>query len=358
MTRAKKKVVVIDDSAFMRRVISDIINSDERLEVVGTAINGKEGLKIINELSPDVITLDIQMPVMNGLEMLKVLQKDHSIPVVMLSTLVKEGAKETIQALELGAFDFIAKPDNIYSMSTSDVREKLIEKVVAASKAKTQTVKAYKPTIKKALTFESPSEKRVKRPQDVKHLVAIGTSTGGPRALQYVIPYLPEDLNAGVVVVQHMPPGFTKSLSDRLNQLSKVYVKEAEHGDVITNGSVYIAPGDRHLEVVQEGKALTIRLTDDPPYGGHKPAVDVMMNSISKINNIDLTGVIMTGMGSDGAKGMAEVVNQRKMHIIAQDEASCVVYGMPKSVVERGLADEVVTLETIANSIIKKSGVL
>lgn len=357
-----KKVCVIDDSAFMRRVISDIINSDERLEVVATANNGKEGLKVINDLKPDVVTLDIQMPVMNGLEMLKVLQENHNIPVIMLSTLVKEGAKETMEALELGAFDFIKKPDNIFKINSDEIKEQLIDKLIAATEARRRNVRKFKPSLSKSFrTDKSPATsatKQVKKPQDVKNLVALGTSTGGPRALQYVLPYLPENMNAGMVVVQHMPPGFTKSLSDRLNQLSKIMVKEAEDGDVITNGSAFIAPGDRHLEVVERNNALMIKLTDEPPAGGHKPAVDVMMNSVAKIKSKKLTGVIMTGMGADGAKGMAEVKDQNKMHIIAQDEESCVVYGMPKSVVERGLADEVVTLETIADSIIKQTGVL
>jgi len=355
----KKKVLIIDDSAFMRRVISDIINSDERLEVIGTAVNGKDGLKMVNELNPDVITLDIQMPVMNGLEMLKLLQKNHSIPVIMLSTLVKEGAKETIEALELGAFDFIAKPENIYKINSTEMKNRLIQKIILACESKHGNVGVYKPRLS-SLKIQSQVEsvKRVKKPQDVKHLVAIGTSTGGPRALQSVIPYLPDGLNAGVVIVQHMPPGFTKSLSERLNQLSSIYVKEAEDGDVITNGSVFLAPGDRHLEVVQKNNALVIHLSDDPVYGGHKPAVDVMMNSIAKIKDIKLTGVIMTGMGSDGMKGMAEVKSVSNMHVIAQNEESCVVYGMPKSVVEKGLANEVVTLETIANAIIKQAGVL
>ncbi|MDA3846072.1 MAG: chemotaxis response regulator protein-glutamate methylesterase [Vallitaleaceae bacterium] len=357
--RKTKKVLIIDDSAFMRRVISDIISNDERLEVIGTAINGKDGLKMVNELGPDVITLDIQMPVMNGLEMLKILQKNHSIPVIMLSTLVKEGAKETIEALELGAFDFVTKPENIYKINSSEIKDNLIQKIILACESKHGNLGVYKPfSPSLRTTVQVESTKRVKKPQDVKNLVAIGTSTGGPRALQSVIPFLPSVLNSGVVVVQHMPPGFTKSLSDRLNQLSSIYVKEAEDGDVITNGTVFIAPGDRHLEVVQKSNALVIRLSDEPAYGGHKPAVDVMMNSIAKIKGIKLTGVIMTGMGSDGTKGVTEVRSKNAMHIIVQDEESCVVYGMPKSVVEKGLANEIVTLATIADAIIKQSGVL
>ncbi len=365
MMSNKRKILVVDDSAFMRRVISDIINSDDRCEVVGVAINGKEALELVAKLSPDVITLDVQMPVMNGIEMLKELNKTKAIPVVMLSTLMKEGGKETIEALELGAYDFIKKPDNIFKINSDIIKKELIEKIIQAA----DTVKKPLPQIKPIQTTRNFTEhtrwKDIAKQElkgvvgTVKNLVALGTSTGGPRALQYVLPYLPNNINAGIVVVQHMPPGFTKSLSERLNQLSEITVKEAEDHDVIQNGVAYIAPGDKHLTVKEEASGkLIIRLSDEPPKGGHKPSVNVMMHSISEIKNKKLIGVIMTGMGADGTEGMAEIKSKQSIHIIAQNEATCVVYGMPKSAVEKGITDEIVPLEKISESIIKQSGVL
>lgn len=364
-----KKVLIVDDSAFMRRVISDIIDGDPRCEAVGTAANGEEALVKVRELKPDVISLDIQMPVMDGLTMLKKLNESMPTPVVMMSTLTKEGATETIEALELGAFDFVAKPDNIFKVNSEEIRDELIEKLVLAADAGKKSATKFRPSLTKHVGVSRPKPKKpasvdlptvtMRKKKKVDKLVAIGTSTGGPRALQYVLPYIPEDLDAGIVVVQHMPPGFTKSLSDRLNQLSQISVKEAEDGDIIENGWAYVAPGDRHLVVKEKADGtLYIHLSDDQPDGGHKPAVNVMMRSIADIRRRKLVGVIMTGMGADGREGLVDLHNQRDIHIIAQDEASCVVYGMPKAVVETGIADEVVSLDKISDSITKKLGVL
>jgi two-component system chemotaxis response regulator CheB len=354
-----KKVLIIDDSAFMRRVISDIISSDSRFEVVGTASNGKEGLEQVKALNPDVISLDVQMPIMDGLTMLKRLQSTMPTPVVMMSTLTKEGAKETIEALELGAIDFLGKPSNIFKVNSDEIKVELLEKLFLAANVGKRTVVEMKPPA--TSTFQS-SQKSVNTPmkQGVSNkLVAIGTSTGGPRALQYVLPYLPPNIDAGIVVVQHMPPGFTKSLANRLDQLSSIHVKEAEHGDIIKNGWAYIAPGDRHLLVSEKTDgSLYIELSDEEPVGGHKPAVNVMMRSIAKLQQRQYVGVIMTGMGADGMLGLKELSDKKDIHIVAQDEASCVVYGMPKSVVEAGLANEIVSLNKISETITKKLGVL
>jgi two-component system chemotaxis response regulator CheB len=354
-----KKVLIVDDSAFMRRVISDIISSDPRCEVVGTAADGKEALEKVKSLKPDVISLDIQMPVMDGLSMLKQLNKVQPTPVVMMSTLTKEGAKETIEALELGAFDFVAKPDNIFKVNSDEIKTELLEKIYLAASAGEKSTKKFKPSISRTI-HRTPAQIAKKPPsKKVSKLVAIGTSTGGPRALQYVLPYLPGDLDAGVVIVQHMPPGFTKSLSDRLNQLSEINVKEAEDGDVIENGHAYIAPGDKHLNVKEKADGtLYIALSNEGPVGGHIPAVNVMLSSIAQIKQKKLIGVIMTGMGADGTKGMNELHDKREVHVIAQDEPSCVVYGMPKALVESGIADEIVSLDQISNSITKKLEVL
>jgi len=355
----KKKVLIVDDSAFMRRVISDIINSDARCEVIGTAVNGEEALVKVKELEPDVISLDVQMPVMDGLTMLKKLNKERPTPVVMMSTLTQNGAKETLDALELGAFDFVAKPDNIFKVNSEEIREALLEKLVLAADAGKKSTKKFKPSISKTMMARSYKPSKSKTDSRVEKLIAIGTSTGGPRALQYVLPYMPKEIDAGIVVVQHMPPGFTASLAKRLNQLSKIEVKEAEDGDVIENGKAYIAPGDRHLLVKEKSNgSLYIELSDAPAYGGHKPAVNMMMTSIVQLKQRGYIGVIMTGMGADGTEGLTKLSNKHKIHIIAQDADSCVVYGMPKMVVEAGIANEVVPLDEISNSIIKKLGVL
>ena len=368
-----KKVFVVDDSAFMRRVIGDIIKDDPRCEVVGMASNGKEALEKVEELAPDVISLDIQMPVMDGLTMLKKLNDIRPTPVVMMSTLTKDGAQETIQALELGAFDFVAKPDNIFKVNSEEIKTELMEKLYLAACAGTKSTRKFKPSISKTRTIprkattSTPTPSRrssststpARQGTKVTKLVAIGTSTGGPRALQYVLPYLPGDIDAGIVIVQHMPPGFTKSLSDRLNQLSEINVKEAEDGDRIDRGWAYVAPGDRHLNVRERSDGtMYIELTDGPTVGGHKPSVNVMMSSIAQVRQKKLIGVIMTGMGADGTEGMKELHNKRKVHVIAQDEASCVVYGMPKSLVESGITDEIVSLNQISDAITKKLEVL
>lgn len=354
-----KKVLIVDDSAFMRRVISDIINGDPRCETAGTAANGEEALEKVKELKPDVISLDIQMPVMDGLTMLKKLNELMPTPVVMMSTLTKEGATETIQALELGAFDFVAKPDNIFKVNSDEIREELIEKLLLAASAGRKSTTKFKPSLTKSISINKVKPTISKKKTKVDKLVAIGTSTGGPRALQYVLPYLPGDIDAGIVVVQHMPPGFTKSLSDRLNQLSQITVKEAENGDVVENGCAYIAPGDRHLTVKEKADGtMYIELLDGALDTGHKPSVNMMMRSIGAIKQHKYIGVIMTGMGADGRDGLVELHSKRAVHIIAQDEASCVVYGMPKALVESGITDEIVSLDKISDHITKKLEVL
>jgi len=351
----KKKVLVIDDSAFMRRVISDIINSDHRFIVVGTANNGEEGLKKTQELDPDVITFDVEMPSMNGLEMLNVLMKTNPKPVIVISALTKEGADTTIQALGLGAVDFITKPKNIFKMNEEEIKTHILEKIFLASKIHNfptrNEKKIEKHTVKRV--FSSPSS-------NVKKIVAIGTSTGGPRALQEVLPYLPKELPACYVIVQHMPPGFTKSLAERLNTLSEITVKEAEDKDILRPGVAYIAPGDYHILIEKSSNSSDywIRLSSSPAVGGHRPSVNVMLNSLSETNLDNIIGVIMTGMGSDGCEGMKNLKVKNNAYIIAQDEKTCVVYGMPKAVVESGIADVVVPIQRIAKEIVKAVEVL
>lgn len=352
----KKKILVIDDSAFMRRVISDIINNDHRFIVVGTANNGEEGLKKIQELNPDVITLDVEMPAMNGLEMLKVLMKTNPKPVLVISALTKEGADTTIRALGLGAVDFITKPKNIFKMNEEEIKMHILEKIFIASRIHnfpTRTEKTIKELKIKSKVVSSSN-------LSLKKIVTIGTSTGGPRALQEVLPYLPKNLPASYVIVQHMPPGFTKSLAERLNSLSDITVKEAEDKDILYPGVAYIAPGDYHIliEKANHTSDYWIRLSSSPSVGGHRPSVNVMFNSLSETKLDNIIGVIMTGMGSDGCEGMKNLKSKNNAFIIAQDEKSCVVFGMPKTVIESGIADVVVPVQHIAKEIIKAVEVL
>lgn len=360
----QKKILIVDDSAFMRRVLSDIIGSDDRCTVVGTAPNGKEGLEKVKTLDPDVITLDVEMPIMDGLTMLENLMKIKFKPVILLSSLAKKGAETTLKALDLGAVDFICKPQNIFKVNSDEMRKDIIDKIITASEIRRplKNITAVpKPKFSPKYTPFVPSttanqKENIIKPTGtipMKKVVALGISTGGPRALQEVIPFIPANIAAGIVIVQHMPPGFTKSLADRLNNLSQINVKEAENGDIIKSGWAYVAPGDFQLLIEKKGSNLCIKLSSGPPVGGHKPAANVMMNSLSKTNYKNVISVIMTGMGCDGCEGIKNLKQNNNAYTIAQNEASCVVYGMPKAVVEAGFADKVLPLNEIAKEITK-----
>lgn len=345
------KVLVVDDSLFMRKVISDILNEDHEIEVIDTAKNGNEAVQKAKELNPDVITLDIEMPEKDGLTCLKEILATKYIPVVMLSGLTKEGAEDTIKALSQGAVDFITKPTNIFDMSGDIKKNELIEKVkIAKNITKTQRDSNQGKKIQ-------PKSDIVKS-EEIKKLVAIGTSTGGPRALQDVIPLIPGNVPAAFVVVQHMPAGFTKSLAERLNGMSEVVVKEAEHNEIIKPGYVYIAPGDYHMLIEKTiRRELKIVLNQSPPVGSHRPAVNVMLESLSETGLNNLIGVIMTGMGGDGSEGLKKIKVINKAYVIAQDEASCTVFGMPKVAIQSGVVDAIVPLKKITKEIMKIVGV-
>ena len=406
------RILIADDSAFMRKVLSDLFRAQPDFEVVGTATNGRDAVEKVERLSPDLLTLDVQMPEMDGLNALAVIMEKHPMPVVMLSSLTQEGTEETVRALSLGAVDFISKAGGAISRIDT-ISDEILAKCRAAAQAnvrgalagtraaeraekereaREQRERAEQPVLRhvalptrsglkltprrtlarpaadkpKFGTFENPLLKPRKKefvphaeptPEQVSvqaapggsKLVAIGTSTGGPQALQHVIPLLPGDLPCGVVVVQHMPPGFTHSLAERLDSLSKVSVKEAEDGEPILPGHVYIAPGDYHLRVAGSGSVRRIALGHDPKVGNHRPAVNVMYDSVAPIGR-NLVAVIMTGMGCDGTEGMKKI-KAAGGYAIAQDESTCVVYGMPKSVVDAGLADEVRPVTDIARAI-------
>ncbi|MCR5793222.1 MAG: chemotaxis-specific protein-glutamate methyltransferase CheB [Lachnospiraceae bacterium] len=359
----KKNILVIDDSALIRRVLSDIINSDDRFQVCGTATNGIEALDIVirDYKSIDALMLDINMPKMGGLEFLEQLSAHKiKIPILVVSTLAKEGAKETIRALELGAFDFITKPDSFAEAKGNSFHNKILtslgvmfgdEQSIIGEKKTTA-----KPAPKPARTFTPSPMGRVV--SNGKKLIALACSTGGPRALQSVIPTLPSNLDAPMLIVQHMPEGFTKSLAVRLNELSNVYVKEAEDGDVIEKGTVYIAKGGRQMRLKKgPDGAYRLTVTQEPARNALKPCADIMYESLVSSDFEEITCVVLTGMGGDGTNGISQLKQTNKIYVIAQDEATSTVYGMPKIVAEAGLTDEVVPLNQVSGAITKNVGV-
>lgn len=359
----KIRVLIVDDSAFMRKVIDDILSADPDIEVIDRAKNGLECIKKVKELKPDVITLDIEMPVMDGLEALEQLMKNHPVPVVMLSSLTQEGADATIRALELGAFDFVAKPSGPISLDIHKVADRILERVKAAGTAKGRIRKlrpSYLIPPKPAAATPVPEVKLPPKPvvgtrgTNAHKLVALGTSTGGPKALQTVLTAIPASFSAPIVIVQHMPPGFTKSLAQRLNTLCQIRVVEAENGQVLENSTAYIAPGGYHMEIVPySGNRLQIRLTQDEPRNGHRPSVDTLFESVGELAGVEKWVVIMTGMGSDGTKGLRYIKEKGQAVSIIEDESSCVVFGMPRAAIQAGLADKVVPLENIAEALVR-----
>jgi two-component system chemotaxis response regulator CheB len=348
----KIKVLIVDDSAFMRKILTDILSDSSQIEVAGTAKNGEDALKQIEVLRPDIVTLDVEMPIMDGITALGHIVERFKIPVVMLSSLTQEGADLTIKALELGAVDFITKPTSIFKINTEEIKQELIDKVVGASKVSVTRVSKINREVKPIK--HATANKRSSR---IKNIIAIGTSTGGPRALQSVVPVIPSDVEAAVLIVQHMPVGFTKSLADRLDTMSEIDIKEAEDGDVLEPGRGYLAPGGYQMEIEKRAGNYVIRLDDSRVVSGHRPSVDAMLYSLVNQNIKNTIGVIMTGMGSDGADGLNKLKGNGKVKIIAQDEASCVVYGMPGSAVKNNSVDVIVPLNQITNEIMKAMGV-
>jgi len=351
----KIRVLVVDDSAFMRKVIADMVSSDKDMEVVGVARNGEEALQMIVSQKPDVVTMDVEMPKMDGLTALKQIMEVSPMPVIMLSSLTTNGAVETLKALDYGAFDFITKPTSLIKVSTPEVREELLSKIKIASRTKVTkpSTVTRQPRPTPLIPKDEPSKPKSQQGRTkFRKLIAIGTSTGGPRALQDVIPFIPRDIDAGILIVQHMPPGFTKSLAERLDSMSQITVKEAEDGDIIQAGTAYLAPGDSHIKVTKQAGQYVIKLDNGERVSGHKPSVDAMMYSIASLGDKNVIGVIMTGMGADGADGMSKI-KANNGYVIAQDEESCVVFGMPKSTIKLGVVDKVVSLTYIANEIVK-----
>lgn len=454
------KVIVVDDSAFMRKIVSDLIEKDPAFRVVDTAVNGKEAVDKILSQQPDLVTMDVEMPVMNGLEALTVIMQAHPLPVIMLSGINEAGMRETIKALEAGAFDFIRKPSVAHAQQIDDVRDALLEQMKAAMAAKERRAlwkaeeeerknkpaaaapvstpvlpklgrKRPLPDLAKetgarngAAAQESAPDKEVvlqqpdkpkatklskpgagKKHQDSPNnrttrelthqvlesapsaqeakttkpagtdaakpsrtaegraataytqLVAVGCSTGGPRALKTLLEGIPADFPAPVVIVQHMPPNFTKSLAQRLNTFSPLTVVEAEQGMALEPGFAYIAPGGYHTKIVpDQSRGLMISLTEESPVGGHRPSVDVMFESLLELPSLKRHVVLMTGMGSDGAKMMKRLYDAGVTNTFAESEETCIVYGMPRSAVELGCVSHVLPLHNIAAGLVQAVG--
>ncbi|WP_223066791.1 protein-glutamate methylesterase/protein-glutamine glutaminase [Paenibacillus caui] len=432
------RILVVDDSPFMRKIITDLIEQDPAFWVERTAANGSEALELIKELSPDLVTMDIEMPEMNGLEALRSIMKEHPVPVIMLSGINEQGMRETIMALELGAFDFIRKPsisagsqgiDEIgrvlrlqiqaamASRQRRAAREEALKKqaeepsalpqplpgaglgkpapgIAAAGRKASAESKAPPPGVwkepagpvppKRGKAPVSPAAKRPRErkaarpsasedaaaiavppavaqppaannpkpaavPGRFQHIVAVGCSTGGPKALKVLLESLPGNFPAPIVIVQHMPPSFTKSLAQRLNSLSPLTVVEAEQGMALDKGTAYIAPGGKHTRITQgEDGICRISLRSDELRNGHRPSVDVMYESLLTLESLHIHAVLLTGMGSDGAKAMKQLYDQGVTSTIAESEESCVVYGMPRSAVELGCVHDILPLHEIA----------
>jgi two-component system chemotaxis response regulator CheB len=356
------RVVVVDDSAFMRKALSMMLESDPMVKVVGTASNGEDGLETIRRLKPDLVTMDVEMPRMDGLTALRHIMESDPVPVMMVSSITTDGAQATLEALELGAVDFIPKQMSYVSLDIVKIKEDLLAKIknivarkhilMARAREKSRFNKAASGGI--ALPKPATNYTRVSAmPRRKNHkidLIAIGSSTGGPPALHTVIGQLPANLPVGVVIAQHMPPMFTKTLAERLNGLSPLTVREAVDGEAIEPGTVLISPGGKHLLVRRYGGRARVSVSSEPANTLYKPCVDVLFDSVAEACGATTLAVVLTGMGNNGVHGARHIKDKGGV-VIAQNEATCVVYGMPRAIVDAHLANDVLPIESIASEI-------
>ena len=376
-----KKILVVDDSALMRRIVCDIISSDDDLGAPETAIDGLDAYNRIKSNDYDVVVLDMILPRMTGIELLSRMSAENiHVPVIITSSSLKEDAEQTITAMEKGAIDFVVKPFRGDAKAREEFADKLLKSVRLAvshgsNGIKRTTANTTKPvsgtgsSLNKNVvkgTYSVPKTKSIDNsftggefsPIKGGKIVALACSTGGPQALHVFMPMLPRNLPCPVVLTQHMPVGFTAGLATRLNSISEVYVKEAEEGEKLKKGTVYIAPGGKHLEIVQSGNNVAcVSLSDAPPVGTLKPCADVMYKSLEAMDYDEIICVVLTGMGADGTNGIAGLKQKKNIYTITQNEESCVVYGMPRAVETKGLSNEVVPLDQVAKAITKKLGV-
>ncbi|MHB8836688.1 MAG: protein-glutamate methylesterase/protein-glutamine glutaminase [Candidatus Methylomirabilia bacterium] len=343
------RVLVVDDSALMRKLIPQLLGADPGIEVVGTAMDGIYALQKIAALSPDVVTLDVDMPRLNGIETLRAIRASQGPPVVVVSSLSQRDAELTFQALAVGAFDFVAKPHAAISTHIHEIGVDLVGKVRAAAAggaSRPQPAPRLSPRSIKSPQAAAPAVGAPSWRAEATQVLVVGVSTGGPNALSYLLPQLPEDFPAAILVVQHLPPGFTGMFAARLDAGCRIEVKEAREGDLVLPGRVLIAPGDRHLTMKRLPLGTVALLSDAAPTRGHRPSADVLFNSAAEEFGPHAAGLIMTGMGDDGAAGIGEI-RRRGGFTMAQDEESCVVYGMPRAAIERGVIDRVLGLEQL-----------
>ena len=352
MANGKIKVLVVDDSALMRTMIGDILQSDPRIDVISTARDGRDAIDKIKTLRPDVVTMDVEMPNMSGIQALEEIMKTCPVPVVMVSSITHEGAEVTLRALALGCVDFIAKPSGAYTPDVSKVGQEIIEKVIAASTAK---VKPYKPSgfaqpsFSSSFNLNNLNLTAMSRRRDI---VAIASSTGGPMALGELIPKLPKNFPVPIVITQHMPKEFTPSFAKRLDAASQLEVVEGFDGLTLKPGRVVIAPGGSHLTFKRRNGVAVCALSDAPPVLSVKPAANVMFLSVADEFGGNVLCVILTGMGRDGTDG-ALTLKRKGAYVIAESQKTCVVYGMPKAAVESGVVDEILPLNEIPDAMLR-----
>lgn len=358
----KIKVLIVDDSAVVRKLLKTLLSKDRSIEVVGTAIDAHAARDKIKRLNPDVITLDVEMPKMDGLTFLRNLMRLHPMPVIMVSTLTEKGAGVTLDALDYGAVDFVCKPKIDFANTIDDYSAELIGKIKIASRVRVKRYEEKKsallcdtdnnnaPLQKHSVDEIIPQVAKRKHFATTDKLIAIGASTGGTEAISNILQAMPLD-TPGIVVTQHIPVTFSKAFAERVNARCVITVSEARDGDMIMPGHAYISPGDKHLMVVKDGARWRCKLNDDVPVNRHKPSVDVLFRSVANSAGPNATGVILTGMGKDGAQGLKDMLDNGAQ-TVAQDEASSVVWGMPGAAVDLGAAQKVMSLEGIGSHLV------
>jgi len=353
----KIRVVVVDDSALVRSLLAEIINRQRDMECVGTANDPLIAREMIRELNPDVITLDVEMPRMDGIDFLGRLMRLRPMPVLMISTLTERGAEVTMRALELGAVDFVAKPRIGLADGIKDLSDQIVEKIRVAASAHIRRITASAPAGAVSATSSTSGSAAAPAPRPLgrvstEKLICIGSSTGGTEAVKEILVRMPAD-SPGIVITQHMPPGFTTSFAARLNTLCQITVKEAVHGERILPGHAYIAPGGRQFRIDRSGANYVAVVEDGEPVNRHKPSVEVLFHSCAQVVGPNAFGIMLTGMGNDGAKAMREMKDAGSYNYV-QDEASCVVFGMPREAIAHGAADEVLPLAAIAPALLAR----
>ncbi len=349
----KIRVLIVDDSALVRQVLTDVLTSDVNLSVMGAARDPFIAAEMMSKERPDVIILDVEMPRMDGITFLHKIMSQHPVPVVMCSTLTEHGAETTLKALEYGAVDIIQKPKMGAKKFIEESRIAICDVVKAAAGVRARKNICKTMVVEKKLTADAilPPPGKVAMVQTTERVVAIGASTGGTEALRVVLEALPVDCS-GIVIVQHMPEGFTHAFADRLNRLCQIHVKEGEDGDAVLRGQALIAPGNKHVLIKRSGARYYIEIKEGPLVCRHRPSVDVLFRSTARYAGKNALGIIMTGMGDDGAKGMLEMKNAGA-YTVAQDEQSCVVFGMPKEAIKLNAVDKTVSLDDIAQHIVR-----